>query len=174
VIRRKGATLRLWRFAALVLGVASIVVGLLLILIDGVDASTSWIHHAGLSSAPLLLVAGALTVNSIFDRPRGFSLAMRFITVTAFLAWGVSQLLPNSGVGTNLDDIAILLFVIDAGVFVVSHRLPDEESGKAPLSRGRVQQAMPPRAPVPSTSDPDEAVDRQAVADGGSSSASSV
>jgi cytochrome bd-type quinol oxidase subunit 2 len=129
VIRQEEATRRLWRAAALVLGVASIVVGLLLILIDGVDTSPSWVHHAGLSSAPLLLVAGALAVTSILDRPRGFRLAMRIITVTAFLAWGVSQLLPDSGVGTSLDDIAILLFVIDAGVFVVSHRLHGPELG---------------------------------------------
>jgi hypothetical protein len=147
VIRREETTLRLWRFAALVLGVASIVVGVLLVLIDGVDASSSWIHHAGLSSAPLLMVAGALAVTSILDRPRGFSLAMRFITVTAFSAWGVSQLLPNSGVGTILDDIAILLFVIDAGIFAVSHRLQDDESGQAPMSKSRAQAAMPTRSP---------------------------
>jgi hypothetical protein len=121
VSRREEAKSRSWHLAALGLGVASMAVVVLLILIDVVSTSTSWIHHAGVSAAPLLLVGGALTVTTVIDRPKGLSLVMRLVTVSAFSAWGLSQLFPNSGSGAGLDDIAILLFVIDAGVIVILH-----------------------------------------------------
>jgi cation transport ATPase len=103
------------------LGAVSIGACLVLALTDGVDASVSWTHHAGVSAAPLLLVAGALVAVSISHPPRRWaSMVMRLVTVAAFSAWGLSQLFPGEGVGTALDDAAIVLFVIDAGVLVIS------------------------------------------------------
>jgi len=101
------------------LGVVSITGSLILIFTDGVDTSVSWTHHAGLSAAPLLLVAGALVAMSVAQPPTGRAAVLRGLTVAAFASWGWSQLLPNTGSGTILDDIAILLFVIDAGVYVI-------------------------------------------------------
>lgn len=105
---------------ALMLGVISIVSSLILMCTDGIDAGVSWSHHAGVSAAPLLLVAGALLAISIALPPKGRTAVLRVVTVTAFTTWGLSQLLPNTGAGTLLDDLAILLFVIDAGVFASS------------------------------------------------------
>jgi hypothetical protein len=100
--------------------VVSIVSSIVLMCTDGVSTGVSWTHHAGVSAAPLLLIAGALLAISIAVPPTGTSAILRVVTVTAFLTWGLSQLLPNTGAGTLLDDFAILLFVIDGGVFVAS------------------------------------------------------
>jgi hypothetical protein len=114
---------RLRLLFALAMGIISIVSSLILMGTDGIDVGVSWTHHAGVSAAPLLLVAGALLAISIAIPPRGTSALLRAVTITAFTTWGLSQLFPNSGAGTLLDDFAILLFVIDAGVFAMSESL---------------------------------------------------
>lgn len=126
---------------ALIMSVISIVSSLVLMCTDGIDGGVSWTHHAGVSAAPLLLVAGALLAISIALPPTGQTAVLRVVTVTAFTTWGLSQLLPNTGAGTLLDDFAILLFVIDAGVFAAPNsvglfRRPrhwdDHEAGAEP------------------------------------------
>jgi len=111
----RAARIRL--LGAVVLGVLSVIGSVLLIVIDGVSTSVSWVHHAGVSAAPLLLVAGALIALTLANPPHGRAMVLRIVTAAAFASWGLSQLFPNEGVGTVLGDIAILLFVIDAAVF---------------------------------------------------------
>ena len=48
---------------------------------------------------------------------------MRFVAVLAFTAWGLSQLFSGSAATARLDDLAILLFVVDAGSAVVGEAL---------------------------------------------------
>ena len=124
---------RLRLLFALGLAAVSIASSLVLMFTDGIDAGVSWTHHAGVSAAPLLLIAGALLAVSIAVPPAGKAAVFRAVTVTAFTTWGLSQLLPNTGAGTVLDDVAILLFVIDAAVFVASDSL-------GLLRKGRVGQ----------------------------------
>jgi hypothetical protein len=106
--------------AAIGLGVISITASVLLIAADGIGGGVHWTHHAGVSAAPLLLVAGAIAAESI-ARPRdgrhGF---MRLVAILAFTAWGVAQLVPNAAIAGALNDAAILLFVVDAAVAVIS------------------------------------------------------
>ena len=99
------------------LAAISLISSVVLVCADGVGDSVSWAHHAGVSAAPLLLVAGALLAFTIGIPTTGTALALRLVSIAAFVAWGISQLLPSTELGTLLDDIAILLFVIDAGVF---------------------------------------------------------
>jgi len=120
-VGRQGSPIpRLRLIFAFAVGVISIISSLVLMCTDGVDAGVSWTHHAGISAAPLLLVAGALLAISMALPPTGKAALLRIVTITAFTTWGLSQLLPNTGAGTLLDDFAILLFVIDAGVFAMS------------------------------------------------------
>jgi hypothetical protein len=44
----------------------------------------------------------------------------RLVAVLAFTAWGSAQLFPDSAAAGVLDDLAILLFVLDAAVVVIS------------------------------------------------------
>src|ERR1035438_7951334 len=61
------------------LGTLSIAGSLLLVVTDGVNASVHWTHHAGLSAAPLLLVAGAIAAMSIAHPPAWPRLLLRLV-----------------------------------------------------------------------------------------------
>jgi hypothetical protein len=113
-----GSRLRL--ALALCLGVISIAAGALLVLGDGLDADVRWNHHAGVSAAPLLLVAGAMAAMSVVHPPQWRHALTRLVAIIAFTTWGLAQLLPSSGAAGWLDDAAILLFVIDAGCLVIA------------------------------------------------------
>jgi hypothetical protein len=102
------------------LGTLSIVGSLLLVVTDGINAGVHWTHHAGVSAAPLLLVAGAIAVMSIAHPPAWRRLLMRLVAIMAFAAWGLSQLFAGSPAAGLLDDAAILLFVLDAGAAVIA------------------------------------------------------
>jgi len=102
------------------LGTLSIVGSLLLVVTDGINAGVHWTHHAGVSAAPLLLVAGAIAVMSIAHPPAWRRLLMRLAAIMAFAAWGLFQLFAGSPAAGLLDDAAILLFVLDAGAAVIA------------------------------------------------------
>jgi hypothetical protein len=106
--------------AAIALGVTSIGASILLISADGIGRSVQWSHHAAVSAAPLLLVAAAIAAVSIAHPAKARHGLMRLVAVLAFSAWGMAQLFPNSAAAGALNDIAILLFVIDAGIAVIS------------------------------------------------------
>jgi hypothetical protein len=48
---------------------------------------------------------------------------MRLIAALAFTAWGLSQLFSGTAASDPLDDVAILLFVVDAGGSVIAEAL---------------------------------------------------
>lgn len=106
-------------FAAIGLAVISIAGSALLVVTDGISGNVQWAYHSGASAAPLLLVAAAITVVSIAHPPNGRHALMRLVAVLAFAAWGIGQLAPDPAVAGALSDMAILLFVVDAGCAVV-------------------------------------------------------
>jgi hypothetical protein len=110
--------MRLW--VAMVLGLTSIAGSILLISVDGIGESVRWTHHAAVSAAPLLLVAGAIAAVSVAHPTQARHGLMRLVAVLAFTAWGMAQLFPDSAAAGPLNDVAILLFVIDAGCAVIS------------------------------------------------------
>jgi len=117
---QQGASPRIRLSAAVALGVASIGLSILLISADGIGGSVRWAHHAGVSAAPLLLVAGGIAAVSLAHPRTARHGVMRLVAVLAFTAWGLAQLFPNSAAAGALNDVAILLFVIDAGIAVIS------------------------------------------------------
>jgi len=106
--------------AAIGLGLTSMAASVVLLTADGIGGSVHWAHHAGVSAAPLLLVAGAIAAVSVAHPPRGRHGFMRLVAVLAFTAWGSAQLFPDSAAAGALNDLAILLFVLDAAVVVIS------------------------------------------------------
>ena len=105
---------------AIGLGLISIAGSILLLTADGIGGSVRWTHHAGASAAPLLLVAGAIAAVSVAHPPKRRHGFMRLVAVLAFTAWGTAQLFPDSAAAGALNDVAILLFVIDAACVVIS------------------------------------------------------
>jgi hypothetical protein len=108
--------------AAVGLGSMAIAGGLLSLVAGGI-AGIRWSHEAGVTAAPLFLVAGAIAAVGIAGGVRGRPAVMRLIAVLAFTAWGLSQLFSGSAASAPLDDVAILLFVVDAGGAVIAEAL---------------------------------------------------
>jgi len=116
---QQAAAPRIRLSVALALGVTSIGVSVLLISADGIGRSVQWSHHAAVSAAPLLLVAGAIAAVSVAHPAEARHGWMRLVAVLAFSAWGLAQLFQNSAAAGALNDVAILLFVVDAGIAVI-------------------------------------------------------
>jgi hypothetical protein len=100
--------------------VISIGGSLLLAAADAVRGSVYWDHHSPISAAPLFLIAGAIAAVSIGRPPQGRHALQRLVAVLAFTAWGTAQLTPDPAAASAFNDAAILLFVIDGGVVVVT------------------------------------------------------
>jgi hypothetical protein len=109
---------RLW--VAIALGVVSIAASLVLVAADGIGGGVRWSHHAGASAAPLLLVAGAIGAATVARPVKARRALMRLVAILAFTAWGMAQLFPDSDAAGPLNDLAILLFVVEAGSVVIS------------------------------------------------------
>lgn len=108
--------------AAVSLGSAAIIGGVLTLVAGGI-AGIHWSRQGGATAAPLFLVAGAIAAVGVASGATGRQAAMRFVAVLAFTAWGLSQLFSGSAASARLDDVAILLFVVDAGSAVVGEAL---------------------------------------------------
>jgi hypothetical protein len=102
------------------LGLAAVAGSVALVAVDGVGGGIRWAHHSGVSAVPLLLVAGAIAAVTVARPAKVRRLLMRLVAVLAFMAWGLAQLLSSSGAAGVLNDLAILLFVLDAGYAVVA------------------------------------------------------
>ena len=106
--------------AAIGLGLVPVAGSVVLVAADGAGGGIRWSHHASASAAPLLLVAAALVAVTVAHPVRGRRALMRFVAVLAFTAWGLAQLFPHSGAAGALNDLAILLFIVEAGCAVIS------------------------------------------------------
>jgi peptidoglycan/LPS O-acetylase OafA/YrhL len=106
--------------AAIGLGLVSIAGSVVLVAADGIGGGVRWSHHAGASTAPLLLVAGAITALAVAHPVTTRRVLMRVLAVLGFTAWGLAQLFPDSAAAGALNDAAILLFVVDAACLVIS------------------------------------------------------
>jgi hypothetical protein len=122
---------------AIGLGLVSIAGSVVLVAADGIGGGVRWSHHAGASAAPLLLVAGAITAVIVAHPVKTRRALMRVLAVLAFTAWGAAQLFPDSAAAGALNDVAILLFVVDAGYVVISDARTLRASPRrgAPLTR---------------------------------------
>jgi hypothetical protein len=123
---------RLRLLAAIGLGVIAITISGLLLITDAISGNASWAHHPGVSAAPLLLIAAAITAMAIARPSRGRHALTRLLAALAFAAWGIAQLAPGATVAGDLNDLAILLFVVDAGYAVI----PDARAHLTPHRRG--------------------------------------
>jgi hypothetical protein len=136
---------RLRLLVAIGLGALSISGSILLLVTDTISGNTSWAHHPGASAAPLLLIAGAITAASIARPPDRRQALIRLVAALAFAAWGIAQLVPSPTVAGGLNDLAILLFVVDAGYALI----PDARARLAP-DRRRATAAWPAPGPADS------------------------
>ena len=77
------------------------------------DVFLTILPHAPVSAAPLLLIGAAYLGFQALIRPKPLDLFKALIVSSAFILWGVDQLLPSGWVATTLGDVVITLYVID-------------------------------------------------------------
>lgn len=144
-------------FAAISLAVISLAASILLVVADEIGGTVRWTHHSGASAAPPLLVASAITAVSLAHPPRRRHALMRLMAALAFMAWGIAQLVPDPGVSAALNDVAILLFVADAGCAMISDaralltarrkQAPAAQPAPGPARAGQPRRRLPPLPP---------------------------
>jgi hypothetical protein len=93
---------------------------IVLALIAGValltnDVFFTILPHAPVSAAPLLFIGTAYLGFQVLLRPKPLDLFKALIISSAFILWGVDQLLPGGRVATTLGDVVITLYVLDLG-----------------------------------------------------------
>jgi hypothetical protein len=71
--------------------------------------------HTLISAAPLLCIGLAYLGFQVLIRPKLLNLFKAFILSSAFIMWGIDQLLPAGWTATTLGDIVIVLYVLDLG-----------------------------------------------------------
>jgi hypothetical protein len=71
--------------------------------------------HAPVSAAPLLLIGATYLGFQLLMQPKPLDLFKALIVSSAFLLWGIDQLLPPSWFATTLGDVVIVLYVVDLG-----------------------------------------------------------
>ena len=114
------------------LTVAAIVASALLLVSDAIPTLTTlfrilvalapraWalLGHAPLSALPLLLAGASYISLQALLRPPPMELLRRLMLGSAFLLWGIVQLMPPSALATSLGDLVIALYVFDLGLMV--------------------------------------------------------
>ena len=78
----------------------------------------AWFGHAPLSAMPLLLAGASYVVLQAVLRPPPLELLRRLMLGSAFLLWGIVQLMPEGAAATTLGDVVITLYVIDLGLMI--------------------------------------------------------
>jgi hypothetical protein len=83
-------------------------------------APRAWalLDHAPLSAMPLLLAGGSYIALQAALRPAPMELIRRLMLGSAFVLWGIVQLMPPSTLATHLGDLVIALYVFDLGLMV--------------------------------------------------------
>lgn len=83
------------------------------------------VKNMSLSALPLLLAGSSYLVLQAILRPRPLELLKRLMLGSAFLLWGVVQLMTPSNLTAELGNVVIALYVVDLGLIIWS----DLESG---------------------------------------------
>jgi hypothetical protein len=76
------------------------------------------LRNMPLSALPLLLAGSSYIVLQAILRPRPLELVKRIMLGSAFLLWGVVQLMPASDLATELGNLVIALYVVDLGLMI--------------------------------------------------------
>jgi hypothetical protein len=95
--------------------ILALVAGAMLLLDDLALHRLVGLPHAPVSAAPLLLVGAALLGFQALTRPKPLDLFKALLVSSAFILWGIDQMLPPGWWATTLGDVVITLYVIDLG-----------------------------------------------------------
>jgi hypothetical protein len=86
--------------------VAALVAGVLLLVSDVFSAI---LPHASVSAVPLLLIGVTYLGFQVLIRPKPLDIFKAVIVSSAFMLWGIDQVLPMGWFATTLGDVVIVL-----------------------------------------------------------------
>ena len=115
---------RLFAFLAVASCIAIVAVGAIPLLVSSSDIARwtvrGWVSMkiAPISALPLLLAGASYIVLQALLRPPPWKLLKRLMLGSAFLLWGVTQLMPAGALTAELGNIVIALYVIDLGLII--------------------------------------------------------
>src|SRR5579872_7009152 len=112
------APLRLFRGG---LAVLALLASAALLMLDFAPSILSGLRHAPASAAPLLLIGLSYIALQPLARPSPMELLQRLMLGSAFVLWGIDQLLPPGPAATIIGDVVITLYVIDLGLIIKEH-----------------------------------------------------
>lgn len=93
------------------------------LLPDGARAlphAASFIARAPITAAPLLMAGASYVALQLILRPRPLELLKRLMLASAFILWGIDQLMPPGPLSTAIGDLVISLFVFDLALIIVA------------------------------------------------------
>jgi hypothetical protein len=122
--------LKLIRFLNWLLVIFALLAGILLLLSDIFSFS---FPHAPISSAPLLLIGAAYLAFQLLTGPTLLDLCKALIVSSAFILWGIDQILSPGWFATTLGDVVIVLYVIDLS-WLMLDRLKQKYGGNTKKS----------------------------------------
>ena len=103
---------RLLYLLSCIVAVLAFVSATILLIIDIIPTP---LPHAPLSAAPLILIGVAYLVFQGWTRPNFIELFKAVVVCTAFILWGIDQMLPAGWLAMTVGDIVITLYVCDLG-----------------------------------------------------------
>jgi hypothetical protein len=106
---------------------ASLLSALLLLMQDVAPGLMASLRHTWLAAGSLLLAGAACLGVASAVKAGVRDVTMRISLGSAFLLWGIQQLLHQGGVSMALGDVVILLFVVDLSLLLES-TLPRTDS----------------------------------------------
>jgi hypothetical protein len=122
--RKQSRIYKLFLLLIWMIVILAFVAGLLLLMSD---VFLRFLPHASLSAAPLLLIGAASLGFQALTRLKLLDFFKALIVSTAFLLWGIDQLLIPGWFATTLGDVVITLYVLDLGWMVID-RLKQKQS----------------------------------------------
>jgi hypothetical protein len=122
--------LKLIRFLNWLLVIFALLAGILLLLSDIFSFS---FPHAPISSSPLLLIGAAYLAFQLLTGPTLLDLCKALIVSSAFILWGIDQILSPGWFATTLGDVVIVLYVIDLS-WLMLDRLKQKYGGNTQKS----------------------------------------
>ena len=91
-----------------VMTIAALCAGVVLLVSD---IFSPLLPHAPVSAAPLLLIGATYLGFQALVRPKLLDICKAFIVSSAFILWGIDQLLPTGWFTTTLGDVVIVLML---------------------------------------------------------------
>ena len=113
-----GLGARVLRRVAIGCAGASLLSSLLLLVQDATPVLTGSVRHTWLAASALLLAGTACIGLASAVRAHPKDVILRLSLGSAFILWGVQQLLHESRLSALLGDIVIVLFVVDLSAII--------------------------------------------------------